>query len=71
MIATPALEANIPREAIESRKKLHRAISDLLFEYRDEIHHPNPRLAIDLGLFMVSQETVEEAGAVLAGGHTT
>ena len=44
----------IPAQTRECRRRLHRAIGDLVFEFHDEIDHPDPRLAIDLGLFMIS-----------------
>lgn len=45
---------SIPAEARQNRKRLHRAVNDLIYEFKDEIDHPDPRLAIDIGLFMVS-----------------
>ncbi len=54
-----ALHARTHPEAIpvavrERRRVMHEALGDLLLEHRAEIDHPDPRLAVDMGLFLVS-----------------
>ncbi len=44
----------IPAAVRERRRVMHEALGDLLLEHRAEIDHPDPRLAVDMGLFLVS-----------------
>jgi len=44
----------IPGEVRERRRVLHLTMGDLLLEHRAEIDHPDQRLAVDMGLFLVS-----------------
>jgi AcrR family transcriptional regulator len=44
--------AAIPHAVRERRSEMHATMGDLLLEHRSEIDHPDPRLAVDMGLFL-------------------
>jgi len=44
----------IPAAVRERRRVMHETLGDLLLEHLAEIDHPDPRLAVDMGLFLAS-----------------
>jgi AcrR family transcriptional regulator len=71
-VARSVHDEEFREEALRFRRRVSERISNVLYPRRDQLRHPDPELAIDLGvqfaLSLVFQRTV--TGETQAGGRT-